>query len=570
VRKTTSGSSRSATDAEDADYGELPLDERPRRSRPQAAARVSRFDDFDEEFLAPREQPELERAGPRRNRAARGTRDDEHTCWQWLRGSIVGRCVLAAGTLAIVAVLGITAWAAREFVRTNPLFLVASSDQVQVEGNREVSVADVRAVFGEDIGRNLFFIPVRERQQQLQTLPWVERASVERLLPNQVRVHVTERVPVAFAQDGDSMMLVDRHGVLLTPPTGAGAPRYSFPVLRGIADDVPQSTRQARMSEYLAFLKDVDGHGEQVSSQLSEVDVSDPEDIQAVVADAGSTGALTLHLGDRDYYQRYRMYQVHLAEWQQQMPNLGNVDLRNAPQVVLGKADDTTTDALAKSTPPLVHGPVSTAPASAPISAPVSGPVSSLTSAKAAKVSATRPVAGGKGLPEAGHGFNRANQAADTHGALAPEVASNPPAAVRAPGKTSAARPIAAAMTAPPPAIAPSHRARPVLTKSKAKTKNLAKHAVLLRAKTAKPVHKASPNLTALNHPAAPKPASPAMQAFLNEAPHASPSAPRMMTRVHMPTPMSATSPRAPSFTTPAPAVPRLVLHQQPATGGQP
>ncbi len=98
-----------------------------------------------------------------------------------------------------------------------------------MQGTQHVTAEEVRDAFGEDMGRNLFFIPLRERQKQLESLPWVEHASVERLLPDRIAVVVKERTPVAFAQDGNRIRLIDRFGVLLDPsPWRGGAGHIRF------------------------------------------------------------------------------------------------------------------------------------------------------------------------------------------------------------------------------------------------------------------------------------------------------------------------------------------------------
>jgi hypothetical protein len=43
-------------------------------------------------------------------------------------------------------------------------------------------------VFGEDIGRNIFLCSAGRAAPQLEEIPWIERATVMRLLPNQIRV----------------------------------------------------------------------------------------------------------------------------------------------------------------------------------------------------------------------------------------------------------------------------------------------------------------------------------------------------------------------------------------------
>ena len=69
---------------------------------------------------------------------------------------------------------------------------------------------------------------------------------------------------------------------------------YSFPVVTGIAADDPLSTRAARMKIYERFTTELDGSGEKISQELSEVDLSNPEDVKALIPDQvdGDSGAL--------------------------------------------------------------------------------------------------------------------------------------------------------------------------------------------------------------------------------------------------------------------------------------
>jgi cell division protein FtsQ len=91
------------------------------------------------------------------------------------------------------------------------------------------------------------------------------------------------------------------------------------------------------MQLYQRFVTELDSSGQPVSSQISEVDLSDPEDVRAILPAQGND--LLLHFGDSDFLTRYRSYQTHLAEWRQQYPHLSSIDLRYDRQVVLKMAD---------------------------------------------------------------------------------------------------------------------------------------------------------------------------------------------------------------------------------------
>jgi cell division protein FtsQ len=152
-----------------------------------------------------------------------------------------------------------------------------------------------------------------------------------RLLPNQLRIAVTERTPVAFVRHGSQIGLVDANGVLLDMPSdAAGDPHYSFPVLTGLSGGDPLSTRAARMAIYERFLQEL---GAKNSATISEADVSNPEDVKAVVSSGGSD--ILVHFGDEDFLHRYEEFEQHLPDWKQQYPKLAAADMRYERQVVL-------------------------------------------------------------------------------------------------------------------------------------------------------------------------------------------------------------------------------------------
>jgi cell division protein FtsQ len=90
------------------------------------------------------------------------------------------------------------------------------------------------------------------------------------------------------------------------------------------------------MHLYQQFINDLDSGGAKVSTQLSEVDISDPEDIWALLPAQGND--IQVHFGDSDFLARYRSYQQHLPGWRQQYPHLASVDMRYEDQVVLDMA----------------------------------------------------------------------------------------------------------------------------------------------------------------------------------------------------------------------------------------
>lgn len=245
-----------------------------------------------------------------------------------------GKVVLVAGGLAVIGAAATVVILTRSFLDHDPRFRIDSAASIQTMGNTELSRADLLSVFGTDIGRNLFVVPLAERRAALERFPWVERATVMRVLPNQLRVAVKERTPIAFVQVKGRIELADIGGVILDmSPREMAAKHYSFPVVSGINPGDPLSVRSARMQIYQRFIQSLDVGTEKVSSQLSEIDLSDPADVKATVPSAGTD--LVLQFGQEDFLARWRNYEAHIAQWRQQYPNLAGVDLRYEHEVVL-------------------------------------------------------------------------------------------------------------------------------------------------------------------------------------------------------------------------------------------
>jgi cell division protein FtsQ len=211
-------------------------------------------------------------------------------------------------------------------------FRINSSDDIEIAGLQNVTHSQIMEVLGGDIGRNIFFVPLSERKTQLEQIPWVQNASVMRFVPNRLRVEIRERMPVAFARIGSKIMLIDAGGNLMELPASSKT-KYSFPVILGASAGEPLSTRAPRMKIYNNLIGELDSGGASYSHDLSEVDLSDPDDVKVLASDP--QGAVLVHLGSSNYLDRYKIYVSHLQEWRQQFDKLESVDLRYDRQIVV-------------------------------------------------------------------------------------------------------------------------------------------------------------------------------------------------------------------------------------------
>jgi len=308
------------------------------RTRSSADRRAIAMDDDDSELLINREDLDLDLDGEE----AQFLRTNKRVPVR--RNAIPKKAasqLKIAGVIAAVVVGcgGLSAWA-YSYGMTSWRFRIQSSDAVEITGVKNASRAHVMEVAGADIGRNVFFVPLDERKKQLEQIPWVQEATVMRLLPNRVAVTIHERTPVAFAQIGSRISLIDANGVVMGLPANRQT-KYSFPVIRGITETEPLSSRAAAMKIYNRLVSELgatDGDSAASSTpnyvkQLSEVDLFDQENVKVTANDPG--GTMVVHLGAQDFLPRYKLYVSHIVEWRQQFQNVQSVDLRYEGQVIV-------------------------------------------------------------------------------------------------------------------------------------------------------------------------------------------------------------------------------------------
>ncbi len=271
--------------------------------------------------------------------------------------SAAGRVGLILKIAAIVLVIGVVWLGIQRYGTSSWRFRIESSDNITISGMNNVAKSQILDVMASDIDRNIFFVPLELRKKQLEQIPWVQSAAIMRLWPNRLKIVISERTPVAFVQVSSHIEMIDANGVIMEMP--AGQSHYSFPVIVGISDSDPLSVRAARMKIYSRLLQELDASGAHYSADISDVDLSDPDDVRATVTDPH--GAVLVHLGSSNFLDHFQVYVAHVQEWRTQFQKLESVDLRYDHQVIVNP--DSTHEA-AKAAP--VHARSETPPAATP------------------------------------------------------------------------------------------------------------------------------------------------------------------------------------------------------------
>lgn len=298
--------------------------------RSNAATAAAEQEAYRPELIADEEPKFLRRQKPveiRRKKIGGKTWSFYRTVFFW---------TLLVGGLLTVAILG------TGFALHSPQMLLLKPDQIDVTGNRIVPREEIQKLFVHDRNRSLLQIPLDTRRSQVQEVSWVEEASIQRILPNRLRVEITERTPIAFFRNGGELTLIDAHGVLLDRPEGED---FHFPIVTGLSENMPRDERETRMKTYRDFMKAIELVRSGSADNVSELDLGNPRDLRVVLSGLASSSdsqAVTVHFGQSDFTNKYRLLVENFSQWQANAGHVQSIDLQYAKQVVVNPDSSTS------------------------------------------------------------------------------------------------------------------------------------------------------------------------------------------------------------------------------------
>lgn len=116
------------------------------------------------------------------------------------------RLVAAAITIAAVVYGGVAVYG------SSPLEL----KKVEVAGNSNIVASEIARNSGLVRGQHLLEISTARVARRVGSIPWINSARIERVLPSTVRITVVEREPVAVVEVEGRSFLCDEEGVLIS------------------------------------------------------------------------------------------------------------------------------------------------------------------------------------------------------------------------------------------------------------------------------------------------------------------------------------------------------------------
>ena len=175
----------------------------------------------------------------------------------------------------------------------NPAFAI---NRIEVQTDGDLPLAQLRRWAGVKEGDNLFALDLARVQRDLELVPWIRSAAVERVIPRTLRLSVSEREPIATtskwqpAPRGNglepTLLMLDADGFVMRPRDSWSATMSSsvsnapLPRLTGVADAELRPGRQVESEQVRAALRLVDTFDRSPmfnQVDLNEIDVATPE-----------------------------------------------------------------------------------------------------------------------------------------------------------------------------------------------------------------------------------------------------------------------------------------------------
>jgi len=233
-----------------------------------------------------------------------------------------------AAIIALIAFVGYRAAASASFFQVRT---------VETRGASRASVDDIKNLVRRDVSETgVWRADLQQLSHDLERLPWVRTAVVTRVLPDGIRVRITEREPKAVVRTAAGrFMWVDDDAVFLGEMSSTDQMPAFF--LRGWNEDnsnTAQAENRDRVRRFLELQRDWSGQG--VAERVSEVNLLDLHDVRVQLA--GDDSQIEVRLGSQDQSARLSKA-LSVLDAQRQTargPLISYIDLTQGKRAIVG------------------------------------------------------------------------------------------------------------------------------------------------------------------------------------------------------------------------------------------
>ena len=247
--------------------------------------------------------------------------------------SLLGYVPLAL-RIGVVAIFGLVALVGYRAAASAEFFQVR---KVETRGAVRASNEDIKSSVLRDVAATgVWRADLEAVSKHLEHLPWVRTAIVTRVLPDGIRVRITERQPRAVVRTSQGRFFwVDDDAVYL----GEMSPTDQMPTffLRGWSEEQTagaQTENRQRVTRFLELQREWDAQS--LSERVSEVNLQDLRDVRVQLA--GDDSQIEVRLGGQDQAKRLQNA-LNVLDAQRQTsrgPLISYIDLSQGKRAIVG------------------------------------------------------------------------------------------------------------------------------------------------------------------------------------------------------------------------------------------
>ena len=209
--------------------------------------------------------------------------------------------------------------------------------KIETRGISRASNESIAATVRRDVAATgIWRADLSALSSHLEQLPWVRTAIVTRVLPDGIRVRITEREPrVVVRTSAGRFVWVDEDAVVLSEMLPADQMPNFF--LRGWNEEqseVARNENAERIQKFLELEKDWGARG--LAERVSEVNLLDTHDVRAQLA--GDDSQIEIRLGAQDLGQRLKSA-LTVLDSQRQTPRgplISYIDMTQGRHAIVG------------------------------------------------------------------------------------------------------------------------------------------------------------------------------------------------------------------------------------------
>lgn len=238
---------------------------------------------------------------------------------------------LRIGVIAIILLIGFVGYRA---AASASFFQIR---RIETKGTARASIEEIQSVVRRDVSETgVWQADLPELSKHLERLPWVRTAVVTRVLPDGIRVRITEREPKAVVRTSAGRFIwVDNDAVYL----GEMSPTDQMPAffLRGWNEDdsaAAQAENRERVGKFLELQRDWNMQG--LAERVSEVNLLDLRDVRVQLG--GDDSQIEVRLGSQDQSARLSKALTVLDAQRQTSrgPLISYIDLTQGKRAIVG------------------------------------------------------------------------------------------------------------------------------------------------------------------------------------------------------------------------------------------